>query len=80
MRRVWPGGKKKKARWERLFVPIGNARLALVIAAVAILFRGKLVVFWFRSTGFIGLVIWHEQVMRTPGPGATSDRVLRAEG
>ena len=56
-------GNQERERWEKLFIPIGNARLALVLIGLVIVWRGS---WWVVApiAGFIGLVIWHEQVMR----------------
>ncbi len=54
---------QERERWEKLFIPIGNARLALVLVGLVIVWRGS----WWVGlpiVGFIGLVIWHERVMR----------------
>ncbi len=55
--------RRERERWVKLFVPIGNARLALVLIGVAIAWRGS---WWIGApiVGFIGLVIWHERVSR----------------
>ncbi|MEO8026652.1 MAG: DNA mismatch repair protein MutS [Bryobacteraceae bacterium] len=54
---------KQRERWEKLFIPIGNARLGLVIVALVFVWQAS---WWvlLPIAGFAGLVVWHEQVAR----------------